>query len=694
MQEIRQAIAVAGNPVASSSDRNAAVEYCNSVKYSPGAWRVCCELFRGSDDASVRFWCLSSLLDIVQNSWVSLDADSQMAIRTFVLEYMRQQVSAAHLDPHVFILNKFGQLVAVLVACAFPQQWPDFFEAILDNFSAAPSPATVDMFLRVMSAVDEDIICGGLDFPRESYQAALSMQVKDGLRASSINRIFDVWMTIICQCGDSNAALTRTTLNLIGCYISWADIGLVVNGKVLPVLFRCCSLPALLPDAFKCLAAVVSKKMDYPSKISVMMQINVPAALQQLTSNQALSEPYAPFVAAICKETVACISKSIEDVSLNEAAVVAAQLLNIDLPCVIFSLQSCSDTSAEVALDLLKEFLALLKRVGSLSVVDRAARPQLDSIQQLDAHLHAILTAICTRLCLPLDFDFDDSVGDDNADNGHRQDLLTVYKSVCRLRPRDVWTFVLNLLAASVRDTSNWSRCEVAVLLFFEMGEIFPAETAKAGEGDVASSMQLLLESRVWDWPAPQLQSTVMETVLRFFRFFSAAPAYLPPVLAAFTDIRGIQSRSEALRRRAAYIFMKLCKAISKHDPKNLAEAMPHVCTAVLPVFAAYLSLDGGKVSDHDTRVQCAEALGIVIGGSNVSGASKVAELSRFMTPFTQLLGHVNSLNLAIPGDLLPGSDVQKWIDRTGCVADVISSVCKGLCVFFCCLGAFVLKCF
>jgi exportin-T len=589
---------------------------------------------------------------------------------------MRQQVTGPYLDAHVFILNKFGQLVAVLVACSFPHQWPDLFEAILDNFSAAPSPATVDMFLRVMCAIDEDIICGGLDFPRESHQAAASMQVKDGLRESSIARIFDAWTTIICQCGDSNANLTCTTLHLIGAYISWSDIGLVVNDKVLPIIFRCCSVPALLPNALKCLAAVVSKKMDYSAKISVMIQINVPSALQQLTSNRALAEPYSPFVAAVSKETIACLSKSIDDPTLNATACASAQILNIALPCLIDTLQSCSDAAAEVALELLKEFVALLKKASVFSEAERATRPQLEAMQHLDSHLQALLTAICTRLCLPLDFDFDDSVGDDNADNGYRQELLTVFKSIVRLRPQNVRALVQNLLSQAARDANNWSRCEVAVLLFFEMGEVFPTDTAKAGEGDVAATMQLLLESRVWDWQSAQLRSTVMETVLRYYRFFAAAPAYLPPVLAAFTDTRGIQSSSEALRRRAAYIFMKLCKCISKHDPKRLADVMAHVCGAVLPVFEIYLSQDGGKITDHDTRVQCAEALGIVIGSGNVPIAAKVTELSRFIMPFSQLLGHVLSLNLS--GDHCSNSDAQKWVERTACVADVVSSVCKG----------------
>jgi exportin-T len=673
MQGICHAIAVAGNPVASSAERTAALEYCNSVKCSPGAWRVCCDLFRGSDDPSVRFWCLSSLLDIVETAWPSLDSGSQLAIRAFAMEFMRQQVTTALLDPHVFILNKFGQLVAVLVACTFPQQWPDLFEVILHNFSASPSPATVDMFLRVMSAVDEDIICGGLDFPRDSHQAALSMRVKDGLREASIARVFDTWLTIICQCGDSNPNLTCVALSLIGAYISWADIGLVVNDKVLPVVFRCCTVAALMPEALKCLAAVVSKKMEYSAKIPVMLHIKVPSILQQLASNHALAEPYSPLVAAVSKETVGCLSKCIDDPSLDAAASAAAQIANVALPCLIFTLQSCSDQPAELALELLKEFVALLKKASAVSAADRATRPHLEGICSLDCHLDAMLTAICSRLCLPLDFDFDDSVGDDNGDNGYRQDLLTVFKSVVRLRPPSARAFVLKLLAASIRDPGNWNRCEVAVLLFFEMGEVFPADTAKAGEGDVAATMQMVLDACVWNWPAPQLQSTIMETVYRYFRFFASAPSYLPPVLAAFTDTRGIQSPSEALRRRAAYMFMKLCKSISKNDPKKLADVMPHVCTAVLPVFQAYLLQDGSRIADHDTRVQCAEALGIVIGSGSVPGGAKVAELSRFLSPFTQMLSHVSVLNLADGS-----SDAQKWMERSTCIADVISSVCKG----------------
>jgi hypothetical protein len=433
-----------------------------------------------------------------------------------------------------------------------------------------------------------------------------------------------------------------------------------------------------MPVAFRCLAAIVSKKMDWGSKVSVMLQINVASALQQVALNPSFSEPYAPFVCAVSKESISCISKSMEDPSLNSAATAAYQILNAALPPLITTLQICSESAAEAALTLLNEFVALLKKAASLSDSDRAARPQVDSMQHLDCHLHMLLNAICSRLCLPLDFDFDHTVGDDTVDNGYRQELLTVCKNIARLKSHSFKVFSQSLLSTSIRDASNWSRCEVAVLLFFETGEVFAQDTIKAGEGDVASNMQLLLDSRVWDWPAPQLQSTIMETVLRYYRFFSAFPSYLPHVLAAFTDSRGIQSASEALRRRAAYLFMKLCKAISKHDPKKLASMISHICGAVLPVFETYLSLDAVKIPDHDARVQCAEALGIVIGSSNVPPDSKHFELSRFITPFTQLLAHVNSAVLHNISDLNASADSQKWLDRLTCLCEVISSVCKG----------------
>jgi exportin-T len=55
------------------------------------------------------------------------------------------------------VKNKYAQLMALIVKTEYPDQWPTFFRDLLDLLNGA-GPPVVDLFLRVIKAVDEEVV--------------------------------------------------------------------------------------------------------------------------------------------------------------------------------------------------------------------------------------------------------------------------------------------------------------------------------------------------------------------------------------------------------------------------------------------------------------------------------------------------------------------------------------------------------
>lgn len=55
------------------------------------------------------------------------------------------------------VKNKYAQLMALVVKTEYPDQWPTFFRDILGLLNGA-APPVVDLFLRIIKAVDDEVV--------------------------------------------------------------------------------------------------------------------------------------------------------------------------------------------------------------------------------------------------------------------------------------------------------------------------------------------------------------------------------------------------------------------------------------------------------------------------------------------------------------------------------------------------------
>lgn len=64
-----------------------------------------------------------------------------------------------------FLRNKLSQAIVAIVKREYPTLWPGFFRELVA--AASSGPGLADMFVRIMIAVDEDVI--SLDIPRWGF---------------------------------------------------------------------------------------------------------------------------------------------------------------------------------------------------------------------------------------------------------------------------------------------------------------------------------------------------------------------------------------------------------------------------------------------------------------------------------------------------------------------------------------------
>lgn len=55
------------------------------------------------------------------------------------------------------IKNKYAQIMALLMRAEYPDQWPTFFRDLMGILNGA-GPHVVDVFLRIIKSVDDEVI--------------------------------------------------------------------------------------------------------------------------------------------------------------------------------------------------------------------------------------------------------------------------------------------------------------------------------------------------------------------------------------------------------------------------------------------------------------------------------------------------------------------------------------------------------
>ncbi|WFD34042.1 pre-tRNA nuclear export protein [Malassezia cuniculi] len=732
-----------------------ALQYLEQLKQATHeSWSTGWAVWTARDDsgsgpkygAAVRMFGLNLVDDYLDNRCVA-DARAAEALGMLhesALAYLECEFVRGNGEQGVaFLRNKFAQTMALLLLQSasltnnntlFPalltlcRTHPADSPAVLADGSPALNAMATDLVLRVLHDLSLSL---GSDVTLRSVRGKERLQrdalVRDVVRAHHAPAIATLLWKVIEESlaasgtgtgprqlnGNTAAALSQLSMAVVGDYVTWIDISLIVNVETLPLLFA--SLRAELA-ALRCvtcdtLCEIVGKGMKPADKLALMQALNlgpVITTLESSTRSEAhveFREHLARLVNALCTE----LCKVAEDTTgAEEASRDAAQRALVDtLPLELAFLTDEYDEPAEQVLPSLYLVVAMYKKLK------RRAGSGLSESQS--AFVTQLLTLVLRKLQFNGDFDWEDTslVGgaasaenDDEEEDDEplvrfyelRKQLQVLLGAIAGIDEPLVSRTILNLIGQTLSSGEAsrlpWEQAELVLHAASCCGEVLTSVRGnKVGLGphsfvqlpedpgksrgvkqsvsvyqalprnDLGEIMQLVLRSTISMHAHPVVQMQYFEVIVRYASSFVLWPDLLPDALSAFLDARGLRNEHAGMRRRINYLFYRFVREVrsalpGEFIPKLLEGMQDSFCIqAVLPAAQPdedVLAKATEKAGAFDSQLYLFDTAGLLIAALGSTPDTQVMLLKAITGPLAAQLEQAVEAARASPGNLQP----------------------------------------
>ncbi|KAK4395062.1 Exportin-T [Sesamum angolense] len=636
MDDLEKAILISFDEsgAVSSVLKEQAVAFIQQIKETPSICSICVEKLCFSELVQVHFWCLQCLHGGLRIKYSSMTPEEKTFIRKSVFSlaccepvHASNSNSVRILEGPAFIKNKLAQVVVTLIYFEYPLIWPSVFVDFLTNLSKGA--VVIDMFCRVLNVLDDELI--SLDYPRSGDDVTLSGRIKDAMRGQCVPQIVGAWYDIVSMYRNSNPELCSTVLDSMRRYISWIDIGLIANDAFTMLLFELMLVDGLLDQlraaAAGVVLAVVSKRMDYKSKLALLQSLQIRRVFRLVAgdSNSELVSSVASLLTGYATELLECSKR------LNSEAGkgVSLELLNEVLPSVFYVMQNCEVDSALGILQFLSVYVSTMKSLPGLT------ETQLLHVGQI---LEVIRAQIQFDPMYRSNLDSLDKIGREEEDRmvEFRKDVFVLLCNIGRVAPNLTQIFIRNSLASAVSSSEdrNAEEVEASLSLFYALGESLTDDAVRTGSGLLGELVPMLL-STTFPCHSNRLVALVyLDTITRYVKFVSENTQYIPMALCAFLDERGVHHPNVNVSRRASYLFMRVVKLLkAKLVPyiETILQSLQDTVVQFTKMGSASKELPGTEDGTH-----VFEAIGLLIGMEDVPPEKQSDYLSALLTPLCQ----------------------------------------------------------
>ncbi|KAK9320992.1 armadillo-type protein [Lipomyces orientalis] len=651
--QIEQAVEIALNSNSDPMIKQQAMSFCNQVKDSEDGWQMCLSLFMNDRKRSpaVRFFALQvvddALVKRLNEGEKQLDDTSLLYIKEALLSYIQREYNpqgATDADA-VFMQNKLAQTITFFFLLSYPNTWPSFFDDLLTLSSMGGSQFSngrgLQLFLRILLAQYEEI--ADTLIIRSPEVARRNTVIKDAIRVRDMAKLASAWMEILVQWTprDDGYLIVENCLRVIGSWVSWIDISLIVTPQYMSIIFGILGNEALRGAACDTLSEIISKKMKSSDKFELVSLLNLPQTIGQLRlgSDVEFTEKVARLVNVVCLDLVRILD---EDQFASRLKENTENLLQQLFPFAIgFLANEYDDTSSEV-FPATSEYLSFLRKEKKRNKPLNPAR-------------HSTLTSILNTVILKIRYDesMDWSNGTEDSENEFLEvrGRLRLFQDAVAAIDENLFmdtisSVVINSLNGEKRD---WRDVELGL---FELGAYGDglrnaAALPTKGQGsskamEVLNDMLLrLTSSNVLSIGHPSINLHYMELVVKNSKFFETHPQIVPQVLEIFVSNVGVHSSNLQVQVRAWYLFYRFIK-LCKHLTGDIAETALNAISDLLVIKAEVpqkndgesdMSADGTDSGTFDGRLYLFEACGILISVEPVSNEKQYHLLKSVLTP-------------------------------------------------------------
>ncbi|KAL5967087.1 Exportin-T [Taenia solium] len=506
----------------------------------------------------------------------------------------------------VVLKRKIAQCVCLSVMRYYPKNWPTLFDEFLNLFSEVsgrlelkrPNPLVAQQMCPPLSE-SNPILLNLLDVFLEVLQEL------DSMKSLQVDNAREMKLISLC-------------LRVLGLYVLWIDIKLIVNEQFIGILRSLLQFTELAVYQSICflLKGLVTKGMPaFPEKLSLILGlwpqllqplINAPSiarVLRHTSSNPSLdnnrddndSEEFVDFLQEFSncmgsvgynltisfKELMASnLSASSNQASTTWQAAYKECLEKLELTLnIAINLLAYEDNDVGLAVVMfVQDYLELLKEraQGKPSLSNGSAKTKISLELTVDRlfKLQQLLSVLMEKIEYPAD-GTSEEIEDFESD---RQEYLSLVRGIARVDSGLVLEGIQSLLQhtllqlpPSMRveevEEAVLGRLESCLYLFFAVGEFYKApRNDHFAEGYVYSTkmrelMTTICCSNISSIAYYPIQLNFFEIIGRYDKFFNSSPKVLFDVLAAFLDERGLRNLDIKVRCRCAYLFSRFIKS-------------------------------------------------------------------------------------------------------------------------------------
>ncbi|XP_047342580.1 exportin-T-like [Impatiens glandulifera] len=629
MDDLEKAIVITFDGLTDSALNSQAVSYCQQVKDNPSISYICIDHLCSSKLAQVQFWCLQCLHETVQVRYSSMSPHEQAFVRKSVFSMAcfdsidGKTDSARILEGPAFVKNKLAQVFVKLIYLEYPEIWPSVFIDYLPHLNKGVT--VIDMFCRILNSLDEELI--SLDYHRNSDELAVATRVKDAMRQQCVPQIVKACYDIISMCRNYEPFLCANVMDSIKRHVSWIDIGLIANDPFITLFFDLISnddLPIQLRgSATGCVLAAVSKRMEYLAKLKLLQTLQIKRVSSLVMERRLDDELFAKIAILLtgyANEALVCSMRLRNSVESNRSCI---ELLNEVFPSIFHVMLTCEIDIMFIIVQFLSDYFGMMKLL---------LKP---SEEQL-FHANRILEIISLRIRYdPIhrkNVDVFNVLGKEEEDRmtEFRKDLFVLLRGVGRVLPDITQIFIKNSLvrafSSSSGSDSNVEEVEAALSLFYAYGE---SDTMKEN-GILRDLVPTLLSTRLHCHSNRIVALVYLEMIYRYMKLpiIKDHNEYIPIILSAFLDERGVHHSNVHVSRRAAYLFTRVVKQLK-------AKFVPFIDTILQSLGDTLTRFTSDQLGNEDGS-DIFEAIGLLIGVQGVSPEKQVAYLSSLLTPLCQ----------------------------------------------------------
>ncbi|KAH8895169.1 Xpo1-domain-containing protein [Thozetella sp. PMI_491] len=631
--QIESAIEIAWNPASDPSLKSQAFEFINQLRTDPQGWQVCSSLFTRTPRASevVRHVSLEIVNNAVQVETQGV-APNLHFLKESLLTYIRQTYNGSlpqdQLDPP-YIQNKLAQTLTYLFVFLYREGWESFIDDFLaltnlPNSTQMDNLPGVIMYLRIISSVHDEIADPLLI--RQGHEAKRSNDLKDLIRERHMRKVATSWHDLLAQYGNQNDVVVEMTLKVIGKWVGWIDIFLVINQEMLnlllPIVGRTTpngSEDKVRDAAVDTLTDIVAKKMKHDDKIEMISFLRLHEIISQLIATPPLNE---------FKGT------SSYDTDLAETV---AKLVNTIMSDIVRALEDkgVSDQTRSRAEGLMQEFLGLLLHffADEYDEVCSTVIPSLTDLLTLMRRASTVppeyanmLPPILNAIVLKMRFDETSSWGEEEEQTDEaefqelRKKLHILQKSVAAI-DQNLYIDTLSTLVATTFSNLDqqgsqidWRDLDLSLYEIYLFGDLALPNQGLGSRNQpnsvaterLAIMMSKMVESGIANFPHPAILLQYMEICVRYCAFFETHQQYIPQVLENF--VRLVHHDHVRVRTRSWYLFHRWVKQL-RAQVGNVAETIIQSIADLLPIKAEVPSNDADDDMSSDEVDRSADAL-------------------------------------------------------------------------------------